>query len=143
LQKGDEYVSTSRWHKPTIVFAVAFAGFSATHLIDDFLANVPLEFNLTVPVTLLLALAYMIALVGLVAAASSHSRTGYLGLAIVGLLISSAQFAKSLPEMLLPGPWRLGLSSELHAVGLTISGVLMMITSFLAWREGRIRVEGA
>jgi hypothetical protein len=131
-------LSTSRWHRPTIVFAVAFSGFSTTHLIDDFLVNVPLEFNLTVPVTQLLALGYMIALVGLIAAASRYSRVGYLGLTIAGFLISSAQFAKSIPEMLLPGPWRLGLSSELHAIGLTISGVLMMVTSFLTWREGRV-----
>jgi hypothetical protein len=110
-------------------------------LIDDFLVNVPLEFNLTVPVTQLLALGYMIALVGLIAAASHYSRAGYLGLTIAGFLISSAQFAKSIPEMLLPGPWRLGLSSELHAIGLTISGVLMMVTSFLTWREGRVLVE--
>ena len=101
-------MGASRWHKPAIACAVAFSGFSATHLIDDFLANVPLEFNLTVPVTEFLALGYMIALVGLVAAAASHSRTAYLGLAIDGLLISSAQLVKSVPEMLLPGPWRLG-----------------------------------
>ena len=45
----------------------AIAAFSAIHLIDDFLIGVPAEFNLTVPVTLLLAFAYMAALVGLVA----------------------------------------------------------------------------
>ena len=129
-----------RWHRSAVACAVVFSGFSATHLIDDFLANVPQEFNLTVPITELLALGYMVALVGLVAAAASHSRTGYLGLAIAGLLISSAQLVKSVPEMLEPGPWRLGLSSEVQAVGLVISGVLMMVTSILAWWDAGVAV---
>ena len=124
----------STWHRPAIVCAVAFSSFSAVHLIDDFLAEVPLEFNLTVPQTELLALGYMIALVGLIAAASRQSRTGYLGLAIAGLLICVAQLAKSIPEILSPGPWRLGLSSELLAVGLMVCAALTMVTSFFAWR---------
>ena len=133
----------SKWHKPAIACAVVFSGFSATHLIDDFLANVPREFNLSVPLTEFLALGYMIALVGLVAAAASQSRRGYLGLAIAGLLIGLAQLMKSVPEMLLPGPWRLGWSSEVHAVGIALSGILLMVTSFLAWRDAGNAVEGA
>jgi len=104
-------------------------------LIDDFLADVPREFNLTVEVTELLALGYMIALVGLIAAAAAYSRAGYLGLAIAGLLISIAQLSKSVPEIILPGPWRAGFSSELLAVGLIVSAALAMVTSFLAWRD--------
>jgi hypothetical protein len=132
---GAQDLTGSKWHRPTIATAVVFSGFSAVHLIDDFLADVPREFHLTVEVTELLALGYMIALIGLIAAAAAYSRAGYAGLAIAGLLISIAQLAKSVPEILLPGQWRAGLSSELLAVGLTASATLTMITSFLAWRD--------
>ncbi len=130
-------MTASRWHTPSIVSAVAFAGLSAVHLIDDFLAGVPHEFHLTVPVTEFLALAYMIALVGLIAAAANRSSAGYLGLAIAGLLITVAQLTKSLPEILLPGPWRSGFPSELIAASLTVSAVSTMATSFLAWRGAK------
>jgi hypothetical protein len=125
-----------------IASAVAFAAFSAVHLIDDFLFGVPLQFHLSVPFTLLLALAYMGALVGLVAAAASHSRTGYLGLSIAGLLIALAQLLKSAPEMLQPGPWHSGLASELAAAGLGLSAALTAIASFLAWRDTSRQSEG-
>jgi hypothetical protein len=124
----------SRWHSLSIVSAVAFAAFSAVHLIDDFLFDVPLEFHLSVPLTELLALAFMASLVGLVAAAASRSPTGYLGLAIAGLLIALAQLLKSGSEMLKPGPWHSGLPSELLAVGLAISAALTAVASLLAWR---------
>ncbi len=130
-------MAASKWHSLTIASAVAFSGFSAVHLIDDFLAGVPREFNLSVPLTELLALAYMMALVGLIAAASRQSPTGYLGLAVAGSLIGLAQFVKSIPEILQPGPWRLGLSSEVLALGLTVSAVLLTMSSILAWRTTR------
>ena len=127
-------MTPSRWPVPSLVCAVAFSGFSAVHLIDDFLAEVPFEFHLTVPTTEFLALAYMIALVGLIAAASRQSPAGYLGLAIGGLLITLAQLTKSLPEILRPGPWRLGPVSEVLALGLGVAALLTAITSYLAWR---------
>ncbi len=124
----------SKWHSPAVVSAVAFAAFSAVHLIDDFLYDVPLEFHLTVPTTLLLALAYMAALVGLLAAAAGGSRTGYLGLAIAGVLIALAQLLKSAPEILAPGPWHSGSASELAATGLGLSAAATMFLSLLALR---------
>jgi len=131
-------MTPSKWHWPSVGSAVAFSAFSTVHLIDDFLSDVPLEFHLSIPVTEVLALAYMVALVGLTVAASHYSPAGYLGLAIAGLLISLAQFTKSAPEILLPGPWRSGLSSELLAAGLTVSALLTMLTSFLAWKTAGI-----
>jgi hypothetical protein len=128
-------LNRSRWHSPAIVSAVAFAAFSAVHLIDDFLFDVPLEFHLSVAFTLLLAWAYMAALVGLVAAAASRSPRGYLGLTIAGLLIAVAQFLKTAPEMLEPGPWHSGVASELAAVGLGLSAAATAVASFLAWRD--------
>ena len=124
----------SKWHRASISSAVIFAGFSAVHLIDDFLFDVPTEFHLTVAFTEYLALAYMVALVGLIAAASHQSLSGYLGLTIAGLLITLAQILKSAPEILQPGPWHSGAPSELLAVGLAVSAAITAITSFLARR---------
>ena len=132
----------SKWYSPAIVCAVAFSAFSAVHLIDDFLYDVPLEFHLSVPITPLLALAYMAALVGLLAAASGGSRSGYLGLAIAGLLIALAQLLKSAPEILQPGPWHAGLASELAAIGLGASAAVTAVASLLAWRASS-RQSGA
>ena len=132
----------SKWHSPAIVSAVAFAAFSAVHLIDDFLFDVPDEFHLSVTTTLWLALAYMAALVGLVAAAAGGSRTGYLGLAIAGVLIALAQLLKSAPEILEPGPWHLGSASELAAVGLGLSAAATTFFSLLA-RRGPLQLPGS
>jgi hypothetical protein len=123
------------------VSAVAFTAFSAVHLIDDFLFDVPAEFKLSVPFTLLLSLAYMAALVGLVAAAASRSPTGYLGLSIAGLLIALAQLLKSASEMAQLGPWHSGLPSELVATGLGLFAAVTAVVSFLAWRASS-RISG-
>ena len=127
----------TKWHSPSIISSVAFAAFASVHLVDDFLSEVPLEFHLSVGATMLLALAFMTALVGLVAAASARSPLGYLGLAVAGVLITLAQLLKSFPEMSAQGPWHLGLPSELLALGLAVSAGLTAIFSFRAWRESR------
>ena len=125
-------VKSSKWHQASIASGVFFAGFSAVHLIDDFLFDVPSEFNLSVPLAELLALAYMIALVGLVGAASHRTPAGYLGLTIAGILIALAQLLKSAPEILRPGPWHSGAPSELLAAGLAGSAALTAVASWLA-----------
>ncbi len=125
-----------------MVSAVAFVAFSAVHLIDDFLFDVPLEFNLSVPFTLLLALGYMAALAGLVATAGGGSTTGYLGLAIAGFLIGLAQLLKSVPEMLRPGPWHSGAASELTAIGLGFFAATTMVFSLFAYRTSSRRPGG-
>lgn len=119
----------NRWHHLTLWSASAFAAFSAAHLIDDFLAGLPAEFNLSEPVTLLLALAYMFALTGLIAAAARGSQAGYTGLITAGVLITAAQFAKSVPEILQPGSWRAGPISVFLVIGLVLSGMAMSIAA--------------
>ncbi len=121
----------------SIASAVFFAGFSAIHLIDDFIFGVPAEFHLAVPVTMFLALAYMIALVGLIVAASQRSPAGYLGLAVAGILIFLAQLLKSAPEILRPGPWHSGWPSEFLAAGLAASAAFTAIASCQARMPSR------
>jgi hypothetical protein len=131
-------VKTTKWHEASIGSAVFFAGFSAVHLIDDFLFDVPSEFNLSVAFTELLAFAFMTALVGLIAAASNRTPSGYLGLTIAGTLIALAQLLKSAPEILRPGPWHSGAPSELLAAGLAVTAGLTAVTSYQARKaQGR------
>jgi hypothetical protein len=127
-------MKVSRWRKAAVVSAVAFAGLSAAHLTDDFAANVPQEFNLSPALAEILALVYMTALVGLVAFAAKGSRHAYIGLIAAGLIIALAQILKSVPEILAPGPWHLGVVSESLALGLLVAAVAAAITSLLALR---------
>lgn len=129
----------SQWQVSMIVTAVLFSGFSAAHLIDDFVAGVPGEFNLSVPATEGLALAYMVALVGLVVAASGGSRVGYTGLVIAGVLIATAQLVKSVPEILEPGPWRAGAVSEFLSIGLLVTASLTALSSYQLSRGSKPR----
>jgi len=123
-------------HSQAIIAAVLFAAFSAVHLIDNSLFGVPLEFNLSVPFALTLGFAYMVALVGLIAAAAIRCRAAYLGIAIAGALILLAQVLKSLPEMLEPGHWHSGLASELAAIGLAICAASAAVASTNMMRGG-------
>jgi uncharacterized membrane protein len=63
-----------RWSNRVVAVSSIFAGFGAAHLIDDFLYGVPAEFNLTNPPTQFLALAFFIALTGLIALAARGRR---------------------------------------------------------------------
>lgn len=137
-------MKSSRSHVPALVSAVAFAGFSAAHLVDEFVWGAPAEFHLAEDVTEILVLAYMVALVGLIAAAARGSRAGYLGLAIAGGLISVADVLKHGIEIAAPGPWRFGPVSLFLAAGLTLSALATAVTSILALRaEPRPSTLGA
>lgn len=121
---------------PTLAAGVAFAGFSAAHLIDEFVWGAPAEFRLAESTTELLALAYMLAIVGLLVQAARGSRGGYLGLAIGGGLIFTADVLKHGADILAPGPWRDGAVSAGLALGLTLSSLLMSITA-LRWLRAK------
>lgn len=103
LKEGNQTMAPSRWHWPAILSAVGFSAFSAVHLIDEFVWGAPSEFHLTVQVTELLALAYMVAVIGLTVAACHQSPTGYFGLALAGSLIALADVSKHGVEMLSQG----------------------------------------
>lgn len=127
----------SRWRSASILSAVLFAGFSGAHLIDEFVWGAPAEFHLAEDVTELLSLAYLTALVGLIAAAARASRVAFLGLAIAGGLIGVADILKHGIEIAAPGPWRFGLISVGLTLGLTLSALATALTSAMAWRITR------
>jgi hypothetical protein len=117
---------------PTLAAGVAFVGFSAAHLIDEFAWGAPSEFHLEENATEVLALAYMLAIVGLLVQAARGRRGGYLGLAIAGGLIFAADALKHGAEILAPGPWRSGPISVGLALGLSLSSLLLALFA-LRW----------
>jgi hypothetical protein len=129
------------WHKLTLVSGVAFAGFSAAHLIDEFVWGAPAEFHLAESTTEILALAYMLAIIGLVVQAARGRRGGGLGLAIGGALIFAADVLKHGVEIAAPGVWRSGLVSVGLALGLTLSALLTTVAA-LRWWQGRPAAKG-
>ena len=120
--------------KTALISACIFCGFASAHLIDEFVWGAPQEFHLSTEFTQILALAFMISLVGLVVRAASGSRFGFGGMALIGLLITLADVLKHLYEILQSGPWRSGFVSEFLALGLIVSGIVMFTTSCRVWR---------
>ncbi len=120
-----------------IVVAALFSGFGVAHLIDDFLYGVPAEFNLTDPVSQLLALFFFAALTALIALAARGRRRSYFGLIVIGSLLAAADTTKHLPEMLFSSHYRSGLASTVYAVGLVVSGIATAVVSYSAWSKGR------
>ncbi len=102
-------------HTAMLVTGTAFVGFSAAHLIDEFLWNAPQEFHLREETTLVLALLFVTALAGLLAGAAMQRPTSTIGLAMIGALIAVADICKHAPEIIAAGPWRSGLVSTLLA----------------------------
>jgi hypothetical protein len=120
--------------KVALISACIFSGFASAHLIDEFVWGAPKEFHLSVEFTQILALAFMLSLVGLVVSAALGSSSAFTGLALTGFLIALADILKHLFEILQSGPWRSGFVSEFLALGLIVSGVVMFTASCRAWR---------
>jgi hypothetical protein len=117
----------------TLVSGAAFIGFSAAHLIDEFLWNAPQEFHLREGTTLLLALLFVTALAGLLAGAALQRPTSTFGLALIGARIAVADVSQHAPEIAAAGPWRSGLISTSLAAGLTLSAALTAVFAFHTW----------
>jgi len=124
-----------RWSNRVVAVSSIFAGFGAAHLIDDFLYGVPAEFNLTNPPTQFLALAFFIALTGLIALAARGSRASYQGLITIGLLLALADTLYHIPEIVGSVIFRSGAASIFFSVGLIVSGLVMATVAWLALRH--------
>lgn len=124
-----------RWSNRVVAVSSIFAGFGAAHLIDDFLYGVPAEFNLTNSPTQFLALAFFVALTGLIALAGRGSRTSYQGLITIGLLLALADTLKHIPEIVGSVTYRSGTASVFFALGLIISGLVTAAVAWLALRQ--------
>lgn len=126
-----------RTHAALLAAGTGFVGFSAAHLIDEFLWGAPQEFHLSVEVTLLLALVFVTALAGLLVGAAMRRPASIFGLGWIGALIAVADVSKHGPEIAAPGPWRSGAVSVFLAVGLTLSAALTAVLALITWRAMR------
>jgi hypothetical protein len=129
--------SVGRAHAGLLVAGVAFVGFSATHLIDEFLWGAPQEFHLSVEATLVLALVFVTALAGLLVGAALRRPTSLFGLGLIGTLIAVADISRHGMQIAAPGPWRSGAVSLFLAAGLTLSAGLTAVLGFLTWNSLR------
>jgi hypothetical protein len=130
---------TQRTHTALLAAGTAFVGFSAAHLIDEFLWGAPQEFHLQVGTTLVLALLFVTALAGLLAGAALRRPVSVFGIGLIGALIAIADVSKHGPEIAMAGVWRSGPLSILLAAGLTLSAVLTAVLAFFVWRSLRVR----
>ena len=125
----------SLWSNRVIVVSSIFAGFGVAHLIDDFLFGVPAEFNLLNPPTQFLAMAFFVALTGLIALAARGTRASYQGLITIGLLLALADTLYHVPEIAGSVNFRSGAASTFFAIGLIVSGLVMAAVAWLALRH--------
>ncbi|MCK5053164.1 MAG: hypothetical protein KAR65_02735 [Anaerolineales bacterium] len=124
-----------QWSNRVVAVSSIFAGFGAAHLIDDFLYGVPAEFNLTNPPTQFLALAFFVALTGLIALAARGTRASYRGLITIGLLLALADTLKHVPEIVGSTSYRSGTASIIFSLGLIVTGLATAVVSWFALRE--------
>ncbi|MGB2896834.1 MAG: hypothetical protein WBB65_11800 [Anaerolineales bacterium] len=124
-----------RWSDRVVAVSSIFAGFGAAHLIDDFLCGVPAEFNLANPPTQFLALAFFVALTGLIALAARGTRASYQGLITIGLLLALADTLKHIPEIVGSTSYRSGTASIVFSLGLIVSGLVTALVAWLALRR--------
>jgi hypothetical protein len=116
--------------------------FSAPHLIDDFLFDIPAEFGLTNPQTQVLAGIFHVQLMGFFVLAARGRQVGYYGTLFWGLFLALAGTLKHLPEIVKPEPYWSGIFSETLILGMIVAGIALAITSWLAIRREALHTPG-
>ena len=109
--------------------------FSAPHLIDDFLFDIPAEFGLTNPQTQVLAGIFHVQLMVFFVLAARRRRAGYFGTLFWGIFLALAGILKHLPEIVKPEPYWSGVFSETLIMGMIVAGIALALTSWLALRR--------
>jgi hypothetical protein len=109
--------------------------FSAPHLIDDFLYNIPEEFGLTNQQTQVLAGIFHAQLIVFFVLVARERKAGYYGMLFWGVFLFLAGLLKHIPKIVKPEPYWSGLFSETLIIGMMISGVILAIVSILALRN--------
>lgn len=120
------------WSNRVVFVAVIFVGFAVAHFVDEFLFDVPAEFNLSNEISQVLGFIFFSALVGLVALSARGGRSSYTGLMVIGCLLALADALKHIPEMLKPDPFRSGFVSIFFALGMIVTGLSTAAVAFLA-----------
>jgi hypothetical protein len=109
--------------------------FSAPHLIDDFLYNIPEDFGLTNQQTQVLAGIFHAQLIVFFVLVARERKAGCYGMLFWGIFLFMAGLLKHIPEIVKPDPYWSGPFSETLIIGMMISGVLLAVVSILALRD--------
>ena len=125
------------WSLWVLIMSVVLVGFAIPHFVDDFLYNVPEEFNLSNPQAQVLGGIFFALLTLSISLAARKEKRGYYGTAFFGFFLTAAAGLKHLDRILEPGPYWGGLISELSILGLMLSGLILGVVSLLAIRASR------
>ncbi len=109
--------------------------FSAPHLIDDFLFDIPAEFGLTNHQAQILAGIFHVQLVVIFVLAARGRRAGYYGTLFWGIFLALAGILRHLPEIAKPEPYWSGPFSEVLILGMIVAGLALAVISWLALRR--------
>ena len=124
-----------RWSNLVIGVGLVLVFFSAPHLIDDFLYDIPEEFGLTDQQTQVLAAIFHVQLIVFFVLVARERKAGYYGMLFWGVFLSLAGILKHLPEILKPEPYWSGPFSEALIIGMMVAGTALAIISVLALRD--------
>lgn len=124
-----------KWSNLVIGVGLVLVLFSAPHLIDDFLYDIPEEFGLTDQQTQVLAAIFHVQLIVFFVLAARERKAGYYGTLFWGVFLALAGILKHLPEILKPEPYWSGLFSEALIIGMIVAGIVLAIVSTLALRD--------
>jgi hypothetical protein len=128
----------SNW---VIALATLLIGVSIAHVLEDFVYGIPARFGFEVaPAAALVGLAYAGHVVLVVLAARDHV-LGYLGNLGAGVIWLVAAGVDHLGEVLFATNYRAGLISKGFEVGLMLSAIGLVASSFASWRSRRRDLE--
>lgn len=120
-------MSIKRW---LIGEYLLLAIFSIPHLIDDFLYDIPLEFGISNRFAQILAGVFILVFMVIFMELVRGNRRGVYGAMFMGSFLALAGILKHIPLMIKPGPYWSGWFSEGLIIGIIISGVGLVFTSW-------------
>ena len=118
-------INKKHWSNLVITFGLILVFFSAPHLIDDFLFDIPAEFGLTNPQTQVLAGIFHAQLIVFFVLVAREQRLGYWGTLFWGIFLALAGILKHLPKIVKPEPYWSGVFSETLILGMIITGIAL------------------
>ena len=117
------------WSNLVIGVGLVLVLFSAPHLIDDFLYDIPKDFSLSNQVTQVMAGIFHVQLIIFFVLTARNRKAGYYGLLFWGIFLALAGILKHLPKILEPEPYWSGAFSETLIIGMIIVGIALCLSN--------------
>ena len=127
--------NNNQWSNLVLIVGACLLFFSAPHLIDDFLFDIPAEFGLTNQQTQVLAAIFHTQLMLFFVLVARNHRWGYVGTLFWGVFLALAGILKHVPQILKSEPYWSGPFSEALILGMIVAGITLAICSWLALRR--------